>query len=176
MLANFALVGSENIATIQGTFCEGSLMSSADPELMSRTPRAKKSFIGAIFISITQGLLDSSPATIEVSAKTIDKLLEENQISGIDNFILDVEGFEIEALRGFGFNPKPRVMIIETRYKDAAEINNFMLSKGYILCANFSNFSKEISSTFTEDHQDFVWVSSKDHEIIKVVLDMELFH
>ena len=93
MLANFALVGNENIATIKGTFGGGSLMSSADPELMSHTPRARKSFIGSLFNLITQGLIYSSPATTEVPAKTIDKLLEENQIKGIDIFILDVEGF-----------------------------------------------------------------------------------
>lgn len=175
LLANVALVGSDDIAMIRGTFGQGSLMSSADADLMSRTPRVRTSFIGRMINLIPQRLLSFHVATIEVPATTLDKLLDENQIQSVDIFILDVEGFEMEVLRGFGFNPKPRVVIIETRYKFAAEINNLMLSKGYILCGNFSNFSKEISSTFTEDHQDFVWVSKDDFNTIQAVLDVELY-
>jgi FkbM family methyltransferase len=180
LIANVALVGSDNITTIKGTFGEGSLMSSADVELMLRTPKEKKSFTSKLIGRIpnnrvTKRLHQSSLATIEVPAKTLDKVLSENQIQRIDILILDVEGFELEALRGFGFHPKPRVVIIETRYKIAAEISNLMLSKGFILCGNFSNFSKEFSSSFSEDHQDFVWVSKDDLNTMRAVSEIELY-
>jgi FkbM family methyltransferase len=180
LLVNVALVGSGNVTTIRGTFGEGSLMSSADEELMLRTPKEKKTFIAKLIDRIpnnriTKNLRKSSLATIEVPAKTLDKVLGENNIQRIDILILDVEGFELDALRGFRFHPKPRVVIIETRYKMAAEISNLMLSKGFILCGNFSNFSKEISSSFTEDHQDFVWVSKDDLSTIEAVSEVELF-
>lgn len=180
ILVNVALVGSENVTTIKGTFGEGSLMSSADEELMLRTPKENRSFIGRIIHRIpnnriTTRLRQSSLETIEVPAKTLDKVLDENQILRIDILILDVEGFELEVLRGFGFHPKPRVVIIETRYKIAAEISILMLSKGFVLCGNFSNFSKEISSTFTEDHQDFVWVSKDDLNTMMAVSQIDLY-
>jgi FkbM family methyltransferase len=180
LIANVALVGSDNITTIKGTFGEGSLMSSADVELMLRTPKEKKSFTSKLIgripnNQVTKRLHQSSLATIEVPAKTLDKVLSENQIQRIDILILDVEGFELEALRGFGFHPKPRVVIIETRYKIAAEISNLMLSKGFILCGNFSNFSKEFSSSFSEDHQDFVWVSQDDLNTMRAVSEIELY-
>ena len=164
MLANVALIGNNDLTMIRGTFGDGSLMSSADAEYMSRTPRKKRNFIAELILlfprnRIAKILRNSSLATVKVPAKTLDKVLHEFQLKRIDILILDVEGFELEALRGFGFNPKPRVVIIETRYKIAAEISNLMLSKGFVLCGNFSNFSKEISSSFTEDHQDFVWAS-----------------
>jgi hypothetical protein len=66
-------------------------------------------------------------------------------------------------------------VIIETRYKIAAEISNLMLSKGFILCGNFSNFSKEFSSSFSEDHQDFVWVSKDDLNTMRAVSEIELY-
>ncbi len=180
LLANVALVASEDITTISGTFGEGSLMSSANAELMSRTPKEKRSFIGKLIHllpsnRILKGFRNISLEAIKVPAKTLDKILDEYHMERIEILILDVEGFELEALRGFGFSPKPRVVIIETRYKIAAEISNLMLSEGFILCGNFSNFSKENSSTFSEDHQDFVWVSKDDLNTIKAVSEIELF-
>jgi len=180
LLANVALVGSDDIAMIRGTFGQGSLMSSADADLMSRTLSVKTSFIKRLMNLVLRHVLSKRSlnfrlGTIQVPAITLDKLLAENQIQSVDIFILDVEGFELEVLRGFGFNPKPRVIIIETRYKFAAEISNLMLSKGYILCGNFSNFSKDTSSAFTEDMQDFVWVSKDDFNTIQAVLDVELY-
>jgi FkbM family methyltransferase len=180
MLANVALVGSDGITMIRGTFGEGSLMSSADVELMSRTPKEKRSYIAELIHRfpnnrISKGLRNTSLVTTQVPAKTFDMVLHEYKVTKIDILILDVEGFELEALRGFGFHPKPRVVIIETQYKIAAEISNLMLSKGFVLCGNFSNFSKEISPTFTEDRQDYVWVSRDDLNTIKAISEIELF-
>ena len=179
-LANVALVGSDEITTIRGTFGEGSLMSSADAEIMTRTPRKRRNLLAELISffpsnRITKCLRNSSLVTIQVPARTLSKVLDDYSINKIDILILDVEGFELEALRGFGFNPKPRVVIIETRYKIAAEINNLMLAKGFVLCGNFSNFSKEISITFSEDHQDFVWVSGDDISTIKAISEVDLF-
>jgi FkbM family methyltransferase len=179
-LVNAALVRGDDVTMVRGTFGEGSLMSSADAELMARTPKEKRSIIAELIHRfpdnrIAKCLRNSSLVTIQVPAKTLDKVIQEFQLRHIDILVLDVEGFELEALLGFGFNPKPRVVIIETRYKLAAEINNLMLSKEFILCGNFSNFSKEISSGFTEDHQDYVWVCKDDLSTIKAVSKVELF-
>lgn len=94
----------------------------------------------------------------------------------MDLFVLDVEGLELEVLLGFGFSPKPRLMIIETRSGDAAEIANVMLSAGYVLAANFSNFSRENNPQFSGDHQDYVWVSKDDSIVLRAVLNASLFY
>jgi hypothetical protein len=180
VLVKAALVGSEDLRTIRGTFGDGSLMASGHKELMLRTPKNKVRFITNLIakipdIFLSQRLRELSIETIEVPAKTLDKVFEENPVQGIDLLVLDVEGFELDALRGFGFHPKPRVVMIETRYEMAADISILILSKGFDLCGNFSNFTKEISSTFTEDHQDFVWVSKTDFNTIKSVLEVDLY-
>jgi hypothetical protein len=50
-----------------------------------------------------------------------------------------------------------------------------MLNYGYVLAANFSNFSKENNSFFSGDHQDFAWVEKTDSAVLKAVLNTELF-
>lgn len=44
------------------------------------------------------------PNTINVAARTLDSILEENNITHIDSFYLDVEGYEYNVLNGINFN------------------------------------------------------------------------
>lgn len=78
--------------------------------------------------------------TSMVAAIRLEEILTEHQISKVDLMVLDVEGFELQVLRGLE-TVAPRLVIIETRSEDSQEIAELMLSRDYLLCGNVSGFS-----------------------------------
>jgi len=70
---------------------------------------------------------------IRVRKRTLDGILEEAGISGIDFITIDVEGHELEVLRGFSIEKhRPRIMIIEDNSDQTdANIRAYMEEKGY---------------------------------------------
>lgn len=67
---------------------------------------------------------------LNVPVSTLSKIIEKNSVKKIDFISLDVEGYELEALKGFDFKKwRPSYILIEARYED--EINNFMDEMGY---------------------------------------------
>lgn len=70
--------------------------------------------------------VDASYA-IQVPARTLTSILDECQVTEIDLFSLDVEGFELNVLKGLDFNKyRPKYMLIEARFK--TEIDNYISS------------------------------------------------
>lgn len=62
---------------------------------------------------------------IDVPVSTLSNILEKNSIKKVDFISLDVEGYELEVLKGFDFKKwQPSYILIEARYED--EINSFM--------------------------------------------------
>jgi len=77
-------------------------------------------------LHIAKGLeiqnLDSS-YNINVPAITLSSIIEKHNIKNIDLLSLDVEGYEIEVLKGLDFNKyRPHYMLIEARYRDEIEL------------------------------------------------------
>lgn len=172
ILANVALVGDDSVSTLRGTFADGSLMGTADPKLVRRDAAKPRTLFAKVMKKFRRlARIRPKIKMRSVQATTLNKLVAEHGIRGVDLFVLDVEGFELEVLRGFSFSPKPRVVVIETRPDSFFEISNLMLKQGYFLCANFSNFTKEIFPAFSGDHQDYVWVASDEKRIIQAVKD-----
>lgn len=70
----------------------------------------------------------------KVNCCTLQYLLDKHNITKVDFFSLDVEGYEIEVLKGFDFNKiRPRYILIETTsseyYRDIVE--TYMINKQY---------------------------------------------
>ena len=62
---------------------------------------------------------------VRVPARTLTSILDECQVSDIDFFSLDVEGFELNVLKGLNFNKyRPKYMLIEARFK--SEIDEYI--------------------------------------------------
>lgn len=76
-----------------------------------------------------------TPKEIKVRKKTLDGILEESNFSEIDFISIDVEGHEMEVLKGFSLEKfNPRIVLLEdnSNQTDAA-VQNYMKSKGYII-------------------------------------------
>jgi len=79
------------------------------------------------------GTFGSSPTeTHEVSIDTYENMIVDHNIARIDLFVLDVEGHELEVLRGAqGAAVQPRVWAIETNKITVDEIFNILGPLGY---------------------------------------------
>lgn len=71
---------------------------------------------------------DRTPYTIRVPARTLTSVLEEAGTTKIDLLSLDVEGYELDVLKGLDFERyAPVYMLIEARFRD--EIEAFILDR-----------------------------------------------
>lgn len=68
-----------------------------------------------------------------IATRTIDSILEEARVATLDFVSIDVEGHEIQALRGFTLSRwKPHVVIVEDNGDMAStEVDMFMKEAGY---------------------------------------------
>lgn len=75
-----------------------------------------------------------SMRTIKVKTRRLDTILASlGDLKGLDILAVDVEGWELECLRGFSFGPlAPKVAIVENLFCDAG-IVEFMKDRGYEL-------------------------------------------
>ncbi len=68
---------------------------------------------------------NSKSYKVEVPARTLTSILDECNVDKIDFFSLDVEGYELNVLKGLDFSKyRPKLMLIEARYK--AEIDSYI--------------------------------------------------
>ena len=176
ILENCALVGDDSVGFISGTFEEGSLMGSAHPTLRRRDPAVPGNFLARL-TARGRSLLGIAPklSLASVRAATLDAILRKHLVSKLDLLILDVEGLEIDILESFSFTPKPRIIVVETRKNDASAMSDILLRAGFVLAGNFSNFSKCLNPLFSGDHQDYVWVSKNEPNLIQAVANTEVF-
>ena len=140
-------------------------MGSCEPKLMMKDIGKKnwlKLKIKNIFFKLLLQNNKIKPLTTKIQVKTLSSLIEASKIDLIDIMILDIEGYEIPALKGLDRKHDPRIVAVETRKKDAFGINDIMLSKGYILYENLSRFSAESDHQWSKDHQDYLWVKKSD--------------
>jgi len=70
---------------------------------------------------------------VVVNVRTLDDILIEAGLQSIDFMAIDIEGLEIEAMKGFDFNEwRPRLILIEDHW-DSYRKHIFLRLKGYKL-------------------------------------------
>lgn len=76
-----------------------------------------------------------TPEEIKVRKRTLDSILEESGISEIDFISIDVEGHEMEVLKGFSIDRyRPRIVLIEDNsHATNPSVSEFMRSKTYAI-------------------------------------------
>lgn len=74
----------------------------------------------------------SDDALIEVPARTLASILEQHNIEKIDWLSLDVEGYEIQVLKGLNLKKhRPRVILIELWDHQYENVKKFLEEAGY---------------------------------------------
>ena len=158
-------IGDGSIDFIHGTFNTGSLMSSCDPEIVGKKTWIK-SILKSILFKVFPWNEKFRPLLTKVQVRTLSNLIEVSKIDLIDIMVLDIEGYEISAIKGLNSKYDPRIMVIETRKRDAFEINDLMLGKGYVLFENLSKFTTASDPSWSKDHQDYLWVKHSDENAL----------
>ncbi len=100
-------------------------------------------------------------SNIVSNARTLDSLLTEKNIKHVDFLSLDVEGYEIEVLKGINFDTTTfGFMLIEVNYDSYTLefLENFLLEKGYKNIKNISNFRFDNTPGWPGNHQDYLFV------------------
>ena len=98
----------------------------------------------------------------EVNAVTAQSIFDKHDIRSIDLFSLDVEGYELEALKGIDFDKMSiENFLIEIRNKDKNDIISFLTSKGYGIPINFSDFNTQTHPNWSGDHNDYLFEKIK---------------
>lgn len=161
-LLNCALVDSESKPTISGTFLSGSPVATVVPDLFYVDLPAAGTLLSVLRAILYKCFrLRYSPKLIEVPARTLESILETLHISNLDVLILDVEGYELEALTGLG-DMRPSLLIVETRTHQALAMSKLLSGWGYVLCYCLSNFHFPERTNALEQFQDLVWIRN-DH-------------
>lgn len=97
---------------------------------------------------------------ISVQVTTLNKILSEhiddNQV--IDFLSLDVEGYELEVLKGLNLQKyRPTYLLIEVYNFDYNNIVNFLLQNNYKLACNFSGYNKTDNKGWDGTHNDYLF-------------------
>jgi FkbM family methyltransferase len=80
--------------------------------------------------------------TIKTQVITLDQLIVNYKVDRIDLLLLDVEGYEISILNAFSFNPRPKIIYMETRFfcfDEIVKFNDKMLKLGYFIFPEADN-------------------------------------
>jgi FkbM family methyltransferase len=129
---NCALVSSDDISQISGDF-DGNLMSSVGGNRLCRE-------INTI-----------------VKCRTLTSILEELSIDNIDLFSLDVEGYELEVLKGFDIKKyHPKYIIIEVYNDIKDDIFNLMARNNYSVL-NLTDYTHENNRLWDGTHNDYLF-------------------
>lgn len=72
---------------------------------------------------------------IEVPSTTLDALLEREQVQDVDLLAMDIEGYELPALRGFDLERyRPELIVTEG---DSKEVQDYLAAHGYELIEKY---------------------------------------
>jgi len=94
--------------------------------------------------------------TNEIPTTTLSKILDRCNMQEIDFLSLDVEGVELQVLRGMG-EYRPKYILIETFGMSVKQINDWMVGAGYSYLENLTEFNRKKNPTWDGTHQDFLW-------------------
>lgn len=97
---------------------------------------------------------------ISVPAYTLETVLQHYNISKVDFLSLDVEGYELNVLKGIDFGKRDiTYILIEVNFNDYAleDLEEYLGKFGYKTIANLSNFTKEANPHWDGSHQDYLF-------------------
>jgi len=135
IFVNCALVADDSVTSVKGNFEKGSLMASID------------------------GIRQEDSQVIEVSATTLSSIVKKHNIQKIDFMSLDVEGYELEVLKGIDLNSSwaPNIFLIEIYNDKLKDIVEFLKTNYNFIC-NFTNYNKKDNPGWDGTHNDYLFI------------------
>ena len=97
---------------------------------------------------------------IKVPAFTFKRILEHFKVKKVDLLSLDVEGYELKALKGLDFDEVDvRYILVEVNFNDydLEDMDDFLGQKGFKNLGCLSNFTKETNEGWDGSHQDYLY-------------------
>ena len=103
-----------------------------------------------------------TPMGIYVKARTLQSLLDEHKITHVDFFSLDVEGYELEVLKGVDFAKTDiTYILIEINLSDykLEDMDAYLAQFGYKDLGCLSGFSDKMKG-WSGEHNDYLYAKS----------------
>ena len=99
---------------------------------------------------------------ISVPAKTLSEIISMANITQpIDFLSLDVEGYELNVLKGLDFTiHRPNVLLIEIYTHSFDAIQTFLIEKGYKFITNLTNYNPIDNPHWDGTHNDYLFVNT----------------
>jgi FkbM family methyltransferase len=95
---------------------------------------------------------------IQVKVSTLQSILDELNITRVNFFSLDVEGYELSVLKGIDFNKvKFDLILVEFNPANLDELLYFMIEHNYEFIENVSNYRKETNPGWDGLHNDYLF-------------------
>lgn len=103
----------------------------------------------------------SDSGEYECLTRTLEDILDECNVKcSIDFLSLDVEGYELEVLKGLNLEKyRPNYMLIELWESNEVDVKEFLHNNGYKCLCNFSNYNKIENPNWGTDgyHNDYLF-------------------
>jgi FkbM family methyltransferase len=120
--------------------------------------KIKGDFDGHLMSSVLGLRRNNNYSLFEVEAKQLSEILFEKQISFVDFFSLDVEGYELDVLKGIDFNSHSfKFILVEVYNNYFDEISKLLYENGYELVENLSDFNHSNNPYWDGTHNDFLF-------------------
>lgn len=111
-------------------------------------------------MSSVDGKRCNSTELVKVPCTTLELILDTvSNATHIDFMSLDVEGFELDILKGLNLEKySPTFILIEIYNKDYSNIIQFMHEHNYTCVLNFSNYNRIDNPYWDGEHNDYLFV------------------
>lgn len=104
------------------------------------------------------GRCSNKPKDTKVLIRSLQSILDECNITHVNFFSLDTEGYELNILKGIDFDKITFDYILIEIYKDQyEEIVSLLKEKGYELECCLSNYSKATNPDWDGTHNDYLF-------------------
>lgn len=100
------------------------------------------------------------PKVHSAKARTLTSILDEHNIKHVDFLSLDVEGYEMEVLKGIDFdriNFKFLLIEVNSSFYTLDDLEAFLKTKSFNLVTNISNFTRDNAPGWPGNHQDYLF-------------------
>lgn len=127
-----------------------------DRQMLQGTLKDEGSLTGKILAA--QQNSNGTTTAVVAMGRSISSILDEHNVTAIDIWSLDVECFELQALRGLDFaRHRPRYILIEVWEDNKAQVMEMMKEKRYVMVPGIDKEGSISGWAHYTAHRDYLW-------------------